>query len=69
MHFNNIYHKIWDLNLNSSVATISSSSNEIWAFSIIPSKNLILIGNNTDQILIVKIDFSYDSISKKSKVF
>jgi hypothetical protein len=55
--------------LSSSVATISGNSNEIWGFSVIKEKNLILLGCNSDIVSIIKINIEYDPISKKQNVY
>ena len=57
-------YKIWDLNLTCSIETISSGSNEIWAFEYFPEQNLIAIGCNSDEILFVRLRFQYDEIKK-----
>lgn len=51
--------KVWDLDLQASVDTVSSQNNEIWSMCFNQQQQIAILGTNTQDLLVIKLEVKY----------
>ena len=61
--------KIWDINIQECLATVPGLTNEIWSFIYHAESGHVLIGSNSEEIQIIKVQPLFDKNSNNQEVF
>lgn len=59
--------KMWDLNIQSCVATYASTSNEIWDMIVDGENNFVVLGTNTEDCNVLRLEYTINE--KKDKTY